>query len=298
MGHALATVYEGGGYNFYYAALVDDMNSDAHTRLNDFNLYGFPTAFYDGGYLMTLGGDSNPTTYKNGIKNCAKRAVAPLNLSIDMTVDGNSLQIHVVVANMDNPQAPVTPSAPSGPSTGTVGISYQFTASTTDPQADQISYLFDFGDGTDSGWMGPIASGATATVTHAWSHKGTFNVKVMAKDASGHSSSWSSNHVIVISAPTITLDVKASKGTVAVSVTNPGSQNLSSLTWSIHVHGGLLGFLDKNWNGTIDSLPAGQTTTVNSGKIFGLGPIKCDVLVAGTAVNKQGFILGPFLIIR
>ena len=41
-------------------------------------------------------------------------------------------------------QAPNKPDSPSGPSTGSVGISYTFTTSATDPDGDQVQYNFDW----------------------------------------------------------------------------------------------------------------------------------------------------------
>jgi hypothetical protein len=87
--------------------------------------------------------------------------------------------------------APYIPEIPSGPSNGIVGEEYTYTTVTTDPQAEQIEYLFSWGDGTDSGWIGPYASGDTAEASHSWTKKKTFEVKVKAKDSNGYESDWS-----------------------------------------------------------------------------------------------------------
>jgi len=83
---------------------------------------------------------------------------------------------------------PADPSPPSGPASGDHGTSYTYTASTTDPEGDNIEYLFDWDDGTDSGWVGPYASGATATADHTWTAPGTYDVTVTARDAGGSES--------------------------------------------------------------------------------------------------------------
>ena len=54
------------------------------------------------------------------------------------------------------PGAPNKPSKPVGPTSGTPGIIFTYSSSTTDDEGDQIYYLFDWGDGTDSGWKGPF----------------------------------------------------------------------------------------------------------------------------------------------
>jgi hypothetical protein len=87
--------------------------------------------------------------------------------------------------------APYIPDMPNGPLNGKVGEVYTYSTATTDPQEDQISYLFNWGDGTDSEWLGPYLSGETAEANHTWSKKGTYNIKVKAKDINGYESDWS-----------------------------------------------------------------------------------------------------------
>lgn len=87
--------------------------------------------------------------------------------------------------------APEQPAKPSGPPSGTTGNTYTYSTSTTDPDNDKISYLFDWGDGTDSGWIGPYNSGETVSASHSWSNQNTFQVKVKAKDVRLKESPWS-----------------------------------------------------------------------------------------------------------
>jgi hypothetical protein len=42
-----------------------------------------------------------------------------------------------------------------------------------------------------SEWTGPFESGEECTVSHTWEEKGTYRVKVKAKDAHGMQSEWS-----------------------------------------------------------------------------------------------------------
>lgn len=297
MADALKTIYDFGTYNFYYTALVDDMCPDAHTRLtNDYNLAGYPTAYYDGGYNITLGGYEDLSMYEPKINGSGLRAVPPLNLSVSLTIPSpNTLEIHVVLINNDVQLAPNTPTAPIGPATGVVNMGYQFSTVTTDPQNDPIYYLFDWGDGTNSSWVGPFASGTPGTATHTWTATGVYGVKVKAKDPSGHESSWSQTSTIVISGPSLTLTAKGTKGTLAVTVQNKGTETLTNLPWTIQATGGILNRININDNGTIAALAAGDTTTITSSRMFGLGSLTIKVNVAGVPLNKQGFILGPFI---
>jgi len=86
---------------------------------------------------------------------------------------------------------PVKPNQPSGPTNGKKGQEYSYTTSTTDPDGDQVYYLWDWGDGNNSGYLGPYNSGVTISTTHKWAVKGSYSIKVKAKDIYGKESSWS-----------------------------------------------------------------------------------------------------------
>ncbi len=85
---------------------------------------------------------------------------------------------------------PNKPSRPQGTSEGKLNTPYTYSTSTTDPNGHQVYYLWDWGDGTQSDWMGPYTSGASAETTHTWTVK-TSSVKVKAKDINGAESDWS-----------------------------------------------------------------------------------------------------------
>ncbi|MEM2980342.1 MAG: CAP domain-containing protein [Thermoproteota archaeon] len=90
--------------------------------------------------------------------------------------------------SINNP--PSRPGKPSGPSLGHVDDSYVFTTSSTDPDGDSISYVFDWGDGKYS-ITDYIASGTAVGLNHSWVEPGNYSIRVMAKDSHGASSSWS-----------------------------------------------------------------------------------------------------------
>jgi len=88
-------------------------------------------------------------------------------------------------------EQPKNPERPIGTLNGEIGIEYNFTSITTDPQDDQMYFMFDWGDKSDSGWIGPYNSGEIVNSSHIWTKKGNFNIKVKAKDIYGHQSDWS-----------------------------------------------------------------------------------------------------------
>ena len=92
-------------------------------------------------------------------------------------------------SNPSNP--PEKPSTPNGPDRGTLNKQYIFSSSTTEPDGEEIFYLFDWGDGNYSDWLGSYTSGETVTASYTWEIIGDFEIRVMAKDINGVQSLWS-----------------------------------------------------------------------------------------------------------
>jgi len=99
-------------------------------------------------------------------------------------------KFHLRLFYVEN-QAPDKPATPSGTINGKINVEYTYTSSTTDANGDQLYYLFNWGDGTDSGWVGPYVSGVTASAKHTWTEKGDYEIEVKAKDIDGAESVWS-----------------------------------------------------------------------------------------------------------
>jgi len=88
-----------------------------------------------------------------------------------------------------NNTAPYPPKI-TGPLSGKVGKSTDYVFTTTDPEGDQVLYYIDWGDGTNTGWIGPYASGVEQTQSHTWSTKGNYNITAKTKDIYNHQSDW------------------------------------------------------------------------------------------------------------
>ena len=95
-------------------------------------------------------------------------------------------------------QSPVQPTKPVGPTNGIWNQEYTYTSRATDPENDQIYYLFDWDDGSNSGWLGPYSSGQTGTATHIWTVLGVYDVKVKARDVWGAGSIFSDPLTVTI----------------------------------------------------------------------------------------------------
>lgn len=100
---------------------------------------------------------------------------------------GYSITLTVVISQNSVPSKPTI----SGPSSGKINIAYTYFASGNDPDGDTISYWFDWGDGMNSGWLGPYSSGQSVSVSHSWTVQGSYPIKVKTKDAEGAESVWS-----------------------------------------------------------------------------------------------------------
>jgi parallel beta-helix repeat protein len=84
------------------------------------------------------------------------------------------------------PEAPTI----SGPTSGKAGQRYDYTFITIDPEGEAVSYYIDWGDSTNSGWIGPNVSGEQIVVAHTWSTRGVYTIKAKAKDVHNAESDW------------------------------------------------------------------------------------------------------------
>jgi PKD domain len=84
---------------------------------------------------------------------------------------------------------PETPTI-DGPTSGNSGTVYKYTISTTDPDGDDVYYCVNWSDDPGEACLGPFASGEKVTITHMWTEKGTYTIKVKARDSYDAQSDW------------------------------------------------------------------------------------------------------------
>jgi FG-GAP repeat/PKD domain len=94
---------------------------------------------------------------------------------------------YVFTKSENQPPAPPTI---TGPAKGKVGVATTYNFTTTDPNGDAVSYFVDWGDGTNSSWIGPYPSGDKINQSHNWSKKGTYTIKAKARDIDWNESDW------------------------------------------------------------------------------------------------------------
>lgn len=95
---------------------------------------------------------------------------------------------------------PNIPSTPVGPTTGEVGIYYQYTTMTTDPDDDNVSYGWDTEDGIVDLWTNYYPSGEICTISIFFKEPGIYHLRVKAKDIYDAESGFSYRLVILINA--------------------------------------------------------------------------------------------------
>ena len=204
---------------------------------------------------------------------------------------------HIIIINY-----PPEPPTVNGSSVGKTGVEYEYAAISTDPEGDQIFYKFDWGDGTDSGWLGPYDSGQGTAAFHAWSEIGDYEVKVIAKDIENYSGKWSDPYHVKIESHDIKI-VRLIGGIFKITSTikNTGILKANNITWKISLDGGLI-LQGKESTGEIDTILAGEKEVISSNTIIGFGPTRVSVKVnfpeGSTVRNQGGYLLLFFIIIN
>ena len=97
-----------------------------------------------------------------------------------------------------NNTAPTQPTKPVGIKKGALGDLYDFNTSATDLDGDKIYYKWSFGDGTMSKWLGPYDSGQEVNISHNWTRRGFYSIKVKARDEHRAESPWSDSLSVYI----------------------------------------------------------------------------------------------------
>jgi hypothetical protein len=137
--------------------------------------------------------------YDEGVETFGQMWVEGINTYIRPNMDGGHTKTGVQWQPFGDPtlkiasdsQPPLKPEPPVGPTTGSIREDQTYTAVTTDPEGNNIYYLFDWGDDTISPWLGPFDSGDECEASHSWNSRGNYEIKVKARDTNGKISEWS-----------------------------------------------------------------------------------------------------------
>jgi hypothetical protein len=267
--------------------------------------------------VTTLGGEPRPVvgamvcvTQENGLyaKNItddtgiAHLSIAPQNdqnITIVVTAHNYLYYMGTIQVWMGNP--PATPETPDGPTFGSEKTEYSYSTSTTDIDGDQLSYMWDWGDGNLSAWIGPFESGATATASYAWMQGGDYTIRCKARDTNYVESDWSEPLPIRIGVSVIEIEnIKGGIGSVHVEMKNTGDGDAVQLPWTVTVKRFPFNFpsnYDKQFDGNCSAILAGATEKVVCRFIYGIGGAKITVRAGATEKTVVGIMLGFLLIV-
>jgi len=100
----LYELYESDDYNFYFVTLVSLDEKSANRLENEYNLWGLPTVFIDGGYKVFLGGGHEKSEFAQAIRDAELREVPNIQLTVEAEYDNNTEKIvcNVLIDNKES----------------------------------------------------------------------------------------------------------------------------------------------------------------------------------------------------
>jgi len=99
----LSEFYNSNEYNIYYISLVEDKNSKAKERLEEYNIYGYPTVYIDGGYDVIVGGNKDKSYFEEKINKASKRNVPhiELNITSEYIEESDGVKVTISILNFE-----------------------------------------------------------------------------------------------------------------------------------------------------------------------------------------------------
>jgi hypothetical protein len=154
--------------------------------------------FWEAGYNAIFYAEYNFNDYYHSSEDVIENMNIPYATRTTKLIVATLAELTEVV---ESKNAPLKPDTPSGPINGKIGEEYNYSTSTIDIDGNTIYYYWDWGDGTNSGWIGPYNSGEDISSPHTWDKRGGYSIRVKAKDDEGFESLWSDS--LVTSMPKI-----------------------------------------------------------------------------------------------
>ncbi len=199
---------------------------------------------------------------------------------------------------------PYPPSKPHGPSQGDVGETYVFWTSAMDPDDDPLFYLFQWGDDSDSGWIGPCNSSENVSASHVWHQRGLNLITVKVKDVHQAESNWSEALMIRLFGPYLSFETTSDGHGLSIAMKNIGELDATNIIINITTANGIFIRSVPDYV-QIPVLPTGNSTIVPL-RIWGIGlGIFSDLptlTLTATAIDTKSRvkqitvrILGPFV---
>jgi hypothetical protein len=198
---------------------------------------------------------------------------------------------------------PDVPAIPYGPSEGNAGEELEYVTTTFDPDGDDLYYWFEWGNGNNSGWVGPFESNEIAYASYIWPKGGDFEIKVKAKDEYGAESKFSLGFTVYINEPELEIDnITGGLFKISADINNIGDGEARDINWNIKLTTGLV-IIGRESEGKITNISIDEEENIESKFIFGLGKTNIEIeanVKYGKSDNLtvNAFLLGCYIIIR
>jgi hypothetical protein len=92
------------------------------------------------------------------------------------------------------------------------------------------------------------------------------------------------------------INITGGLGVTAI-ITNNDATNVNDIKWQIHAKGGILGFINKSVNGSID-IPGRESIIISTGLIVGIGRLTITIKVAEEEKAVKGIQLFIFSMVK
>jgi len=112
---------------------------------------------------------------------------SPVIYEGNVYVGSNDCKLYCFGISDQPPTVPVI----NGPHAAGPGFHVDFTTVSSDPESNQMFYMWDFGDGNITDWLGPYESGEIVSIENNWTYEGEYEIRVKAKDETELESDWS-----------------------------------------------------------------------------------------------------------
>ena len=290
-------VFYSGDYDFYYVALVSDKNNYASGRCSELGASSIPDYVFDGGYTRKVGSCA-ASVYMSKLDSCGARDVSDIDLDLEITWNGDaSIDVNLDVTNNEastyNGHIHVYVTEIESRWNTYNGKPYHFAMignyafnENVDVSAGNIAELSTTWEGSQYGFSDLEEDNVLVVATIYDRNNNNYVDETTAESFTGL---WPEN---------LELEITGGIGTISATLKNNGTSTENDINWNIQVEGGILGLIDIYTEGTIESLPAGEETVLQTDEsIFGLGKITVSINVNVGTKTKQGFVIGPFVLL-